>query len=112
MSDKASSSTATPSALPSLRLDQALNAVADKTRWRILRTLSAAGEPLMVQEIAQAIGRSPTLVSKHLAILRKAGITRIGRGRLQQIVPQLLPDPAAQVLDLGYVQLRLGLEES
>jgi len=97
---------------PLLGLDQVLFAVSDKTRWRILQKLSAAGEPLMVTEIAEAIGRKPSLTAKHLAILRKAGITRIGRGRLQQIVPQLVPDPAEQVLDLGYVQLRLGMEES
>ena len=97
-----------PAALTS---GQGLFAISDKTRWRILQKLSAAGEPLMVTEIAEAIGRKPSAAAKHLAILRKVGITRIGRGRLQQIVPQFLTDPSARVLDLGYLQVRLGLEE-
>ena len=90
-------------------LNQVL-AIGDKTRWRILRELSA-GKPLTVREVAEAIGRSSTVAAKHLAVPRKAGITRIGRGRLQQIVPQFLPEPSAQVLDLGYLQLQLGIEE-
>ncbi len=104
-------SSAYQSSPPLLRLGEVLFAISDKTRWRILQKLSAAGEPLMVTEIAEAIGRKPSAAAKHLAILRKAGITRIGRGRLQQIVPQFLTDPSARVLDLGYLQVRLGIEE-
>ena len=111
MSETASIPAANRDSTPPLALNQVLFAVADKTRWKILRLLSA-GEPLMVKEIAKAIGRKNSAVAKHLAVLRKAGITRIGRGRLQQIVPQLLPDPSTQVLNLGYLQLQLGLEES
>jgi DNA-binding transcriptional ArsR family regulator len=111
MSETASVPAVAQSPPPPLALDRVLFAISDKTRWRILRKLSDAGEPLMVKEIAKALGRRNSIVAKHLAVLRDAGITQVGRGRLQQIVPQLVPDPSAQVLDLGYVQLRLGLEE-
>lgn len=87
-----------------------LQAIGDDTRWKILREL-AAGEPRMVKEIAQSIGRSETVAAKHLAVLRHAGITHIVRGRLQQLRPQFILDAEARVLDFGYLQLRLGVEE-
>ncbi|MBA2436232.1 MAG: helix-turn-helix domain-containing protein [Verrucomicrobiota bacterium] len=96
--------------VPILSRGPLLRAIGDETRWQILREL-AAGEPLMVKEIAEAIGRSESGIAKHLAVLRKAGITQIGRGRLQQIRPHFMADPAARVLDFGYLQLRLSVKE-
>jgi DNA-binding transcriptional ArsR family regulator len=97
-------------AIPLLPLAPLLQAIADRTRWQILRLL-AAGEPLMVKEVARAIGRSETSTAKHLAVLRKVGLTISGRGRLQQISKQFPVDPTTRVLDLAYLQLRLGVEE-
>ena len=86
-------------ALPFVPLTKALG---DPLRWAILREL-AAGEPLMVVEIAKKVG---TLVSKHLAILRKLGLAAV-KQRLYLMPPQFISDPKKRVLDLGYCVLRL-----
>ena len=65
----------------------------------------------MVKELAKAIGRSEDVASKHLAVLRQAGIAQIGRGRLYQIPRQFLLDARARLVDFGYLQLWLGTEE-
>ena len=98
------------SSVPLLSLAPLLQAIGDPVRWQILGLL-AAGQPLMVKEVAAAIGRSQTSAAKHLAVLRRAGITRIGRGRLQGILPHFVADATARVLDFGYLQLRLGVEQ-
>ena len=95
---------------PTLPRGLLLQAIGDETRWKILREL-AAGEPLMVKELAQTVGRSESATGKHLAVLRKAGITRVGRGRLQQLRPQFVADAVERVVDFGYCQLRLGVKE-
>jgi DNA-binding transcriptional ArsR family regulator len=95
--------------VPTLPRGPLLQAIGDETRWQILREL-ALGEPRMVKEIAEVIRRSESVAAKHLAVLRRAGITQIGRGRLQQIRPQFIVDPQARVLDFGYLQLRLLVE--
>ena len=87
-----------------------LRAVSDPMRWRILAELSA-GEPLMVLEIAERLGRSADLVSKHLAVLRAAGMVETGRGRLYQIAKPYQPAPGERVLDFGHCVLRLGATE-
>ena len=110
MSETSSSSTTAAPAIPLLPLASLLHAIGDKTRWKILYELSA-GEPLMVKELAKAIGRSEDVASKHLAVLRQAGATQIGRGRLHQIPRQFLLDSSARQVDFGYFQLRLAVEE-
>ena len=57
-------------------------------------------------------GDSAAPTAKHLAVLRKAGITKVGRGRLQQIAKPFLADPASGLVDLGYLQLHLGITEA
>jgi DNA-binding transcriptional ArsR family regulator len=57
-----------------------LKALADPTRLRILHTLDH-GE-LSVQEILARVGSSQPNVSKHLAVLRRAGILTARRDRL------------------------------
>lgn len=49
-----------------------LKALADETRWRIVREL--LNEPLTVGEITERLEVSQYNVSKHLRILREAGI--------------------------------------
>ena len=49
-----------------------LKALADETRWRIVRELLV--QPLTVNEITERVGASQYNVSKHLRILREAGI--------------------------------------
>jgi DNA-binding transcriptional ArsR family regulator len=83
-----------------------ISAIGSPLRWDILKELSA-GEPLMVSEIAQRTGCSPTLASKHLAVLLKAGMV-INRRRLYQIDPHYLPKPGEAVVDFGHCLLRLN----
>jgi DNA-binding transcriptional ArsR family regulator len=96
--------------LPSatIPLDQILHAIADRTRWYILREL-AGGEALMVTEIAERIGQSPNVTSKHIGILRKAGIALQSRNRLYTIAPQFLTDKTHRVLEFGYCLLRMNV---
>jgi DNA-binding transcriptional ArsR family regulator len=94
----------TPAVQTQLALEDVLPAIGDPTRWRILAELSA-GEPLMVTELGQRLGRSADLISKHLATLRRAGLVVSGRGRLYQIPPQYLTAP--HTVDIGYCLLRL-----
>ena len=49
-----------------------LKALADETRWRIVRELLVG--PLTVNELTDRLGASQYNVSKHLRILREVGI--------------------------------------
>jgi predicted transcriptional regulator len=94
--------------LPNLSL--LANALGHTARWKILKELSA-GEPRMVQELAKAVGCSPDMTSKHLAVLRKAGAVVQGRGRLYQIPKQHLPALGQSIVDFGHCLLRLDAVE-
>ena len=83
-----------------LSLEQFTKAIGTPIRWRVLAELSK-GQPLMVIEIARAIGRKDVVVSKHLAVLRKIRAVEIGRGRMYQIVAQ-------GILDFGYGRLNMA----
>ena len=80
--------------------------IGDPVRWRILAELSA-GQPLMVVEIAERIGRKASLVSKHIGVLRRAGLVFAGRSRLYQIPKQYLPAPGQRVVDYGHCLPRM-----
>jgi len=54
-----------------------LKALADETRWRIVRELLA--EPRMVGELVKRLNVSQYNVSKHVRILREAGILETKR---------------------------------
>ena len=69
-----------PENVPLPTIDLLLAAIGAPVRWAILTEL-ASGEPRMVKEIAHKLGRSPTLVSKHMALLRRAGVVKVERGR-------------------------------
>ncbi len=96
-----------PSTVPDLLLKTALPAIGDLRRWAILREL-AGGDQLMVVEIAERIRLPATLVSKHLAVLREAGIVAQARSRLYQIKPQFLADRDQRIVDLGWCLLRMN----
>ena len=99
-----------PEHLPHLPIDPLVTAIGDPTRWAILAELSA-GEPLMVKELAQRLHRSPSLVSKHLAVLRRAGAVVSGRGRLYQIPAHFLAAADKRHIDFGHCLLRLPRPE-
>lgn len=84
-------------------------ALADPTRWRLLWELGQ-GEALPVMELARRVGRPASLISKHLGILRKAGLVVIGYyGRLYQYAPALRYVPGARTVDLGQCVMKLDV---
>lgn len=75
---------------------QPLGALADPTRWRIVRRLSSGGLP--VSEIAAEFPMSRPAVSKHLRVLRLAGLVverKVGRQRIYELVAEPLEQIAA-----------------
>src|SRR5512142_400145 len=71
-----------------------LNALAEPNRLRIVEMLKKG--PASVNEIAERLGLSQPLASKHLRVLREAGIVRV-RAEAQQRVYELLPEPFEQL---------------
>jgi DNA-binding transcriptional ArsR family regulator len=95
-----------PPAAP-LPLEKVLTAIGSPIRWRILQQL-AAGEQLMVAEIAERIGQSADNTSKQLAVLRDVGVVTAGRNRLYQLQPQFIADKTERLLDFGWCLLRMN----
>ena len=86
-----------------------LKALADETRMRIVRTLLSGS--MNVSEITEAIDASQYNVSKHLRVLREAGIVaseRAGTAVVYSIVPEFRARLASKknVLDLGCCSFR------
>lgn len=96
------SSNKKPAEVPSKRL---LSAVASLTRWKILNEMTA-GEGMMVSTIGTRIGQSATNVSKQMVVLLKAGLVRIGPGRLYHLTDLSRPNPETNEVDLGAIVLR------
>lgn len=85
----------------------AIKALGEESRMRIVRLLLA--RPHCVMEISESLGLTAYNVSKHLRILREAGLVELekrGQKRVYSLVPALsaeLSEPA-QILDLGCCQ--------
>ena len=90
-----------PPLMPFETLVQTLGA---PVRCAILGALSD-GEPRMVNEIAKIIGQKPGLVSKHLAVLRGAGMVAINR-RLYHVPAHYIAAADKRHLDFGHCLLR------
>ena len=89
----------------------ALKALGEETRLRILRLLFK--HPLSVTEISERLNASQYNVSKHLRIMREAGLLvteKQGRQRLYAVAANLKSQAVANnnVLDLGCCTFRLG----
>ena len=81
-----------------------LKALADRTRWRIVQELLSS--PLTVSELAQRLSVSQYNVSKHLRVLREAGMVEtVRRGKhVHCRIAPAFQDPVANnknQLDLG-----------
>ncbi|MGI6643295.1 MAG: ArsR/SmtB family transcription factor [Bacillota bacterium] len=77
-------------------------ALSDLTRLRALRMILISGGPLCVCEISEALGLPQYRVSKHLAILRQAGLvtdSRVGTW-VYYSVPQDLSEFTGGLCDL------------
>ena len=88
----------------------ALKALGEETRLRILRLLFK--EQLSVNEISERLQVSQYNVSKHLRIMREAGLLETekrGKQRLYAVADKLKSQVAANnnVLDLGCCTFRL-----
>ncbi|HEX4084139.1 MAG TPA: metalloregulator ArsR/SmtB family transcription factor [Chthoniobacteraceae bacterium] len=80
----------------------ALKALADRSRLRIIRTL--LDQALTVNDISERLGISQYNVSKHLRILREAGLveaTKMANRREYAIPSHLRGQSPGAVLDLG-----------
>jgi DNA-binding transcriptional ArsR family regulator len=87
----------------------ALRALGEETRLRILRLLLK--EQLSVNEIADRLKVSEYNISKHLRIMREAGLLEIekqGQQRLYRVIEELKSQAASNsVLDLGCCTFRV-----
>jgi len=90
---------------PLIAFDTLVQTLGAPVRCGILGALSD-GEPRMVNEIAQIIGQKPGLVSKHLAVLRAAGLVVLNR-RLYQVPAAYIAAADKRHLDFGHCLLRL-----
>jgi DNA-binding transcriptional ArsR family regulator len=90
---------------PLMPFDNLVQALGAPVRCAILGAL-CDGEPRMVNEIAQIIGQNPGLVSKHLAVLRAAGLVVLNR-RLYQVPAAYIAAAGKRHLDFGHCLLRL-----
>jgi DNA-binding transcriptional ArsR family regulator len=86
----------------------ALRALSEDTRLRIVGLL--LDESLEVGEISKRLGASPYNISKHLRILREAGLLEVakaGRRRLYELPAAIRRRAAAdRILDLGCCRFR------
>ncbi len=75
-----------------------LQGLADPTRWRIVELLSAGA--MAVGEIAAEFPMSRPAISKHLRVLRLAGLVverKEGRRRIYELVAEALEETAARL---------------
>ncbi len=94
-----------PPVSPTIPFVALVQAIGAPVRCAILGALSD-GQPRMVNEIAKMIGHSPGLVSKHLAVLRSAGMVVLTR-RLYQVPAAYIAAADKRHLDFGHCLLRL-----
>lgn len=101
-----------------VNLDTAFAALADPTRRRILRLVG--GRPRAAGELAEAFPVSRPAVSKHLRVLRQAGlldVDRVGRSRIYRLDPdglgeaQRWMEEAARFWEVALDRFRRHVEE-
>jgi len=83
-------------------LTSAFKALSDPIRVRLLKMLLSQGEPVCVCELADALGLPQYRISKHLAILRQAGLvvdSRIGTWVYYSVRPNV-PDSIRGVYEV------------
>ena len=85
--------------------DALLKAIGSPLRCGIL-TEMISGEPRMAVEIAKKVGITPAMTSKHLAVLRRAGLIVLSR-RNHQIPRHFILNAELGHLDFGHCLLRL-----
>ena len=89
-----------------LPIEKLLPAMCEPIRWRILSELSS-GAPLMVKEIAQRLKCSPSLASKHVGVLRRAGLIIVGHAGVYLIPAHFIVSATERHVDFGHCLIRL-----
>jgi hypothetical protein len=84
--------------------DKVAMALGDRTRWKILAELST-GEPRMVSELAKLLGRSSSVISRHMGALGYAGMAVCER-RLWLVPARFVVPGGKRQLDFGHCLLR------
>jgi DNA-binding transcriptional ArsR family regulator len=88
----------------------ALKALADRSRLRIVQTL--LDQPLTVNDLSERLGISQYNVSKHLRILREAGLVEATKlaNRREYAIPSQHRGQSSEkgVLDLGSLLFRFA----
>ncbi len=82
--------------------DSAFKALSDPTRREILRLLSS--RPRTVNEIVEKFELSQPAISRHLAVLRQAGLVsaeRAGQSVVYTLDTTVLQDVVRALLDVG-----------
>ena len=87
-------------------MDRVIAAISSPVRWSILGELCGTG-PLIVVELADRLGYTPSLISKHMAVLLKAGMVTVNRARQYQIPAHFVMSAAERHADYGHCLLRL-----
>jgi len=78
-----------------------------KTRLSLLEELSKGGL-FSVSELAEVVGVTATMCSKHMRKLARAGVVVSGKGRLYSVAPGILAEGGGRVLRLGRCTLDFG----
>ena len=90
---------------PLIPFDTLITVLGCPARCAILGQLSD-GEGRMVNELAKQIGYTPAAVSKHLAMMMRAGVVVLNR-RLYQIPARYVASREKRHVDFGHCLLRL-----
>ncbi len=88
---------------------EAFAALGNPLRWEILKML-ADGRGLSASQVAAAVKRDFDGVSKHLRIMRAAGVLTSKRGEDRRLEMYSIPESilrADGVVDLGFCAIRL-----
>jgi DNA-binding transcriptional ArsR family regulator len=95
---------------PQFDVVKALAALGNPVRWQAVKLL-AGGQVLAVSQVAEALQRDFDGVSKHLRLLRAAGLVASRPGEDRRFELYYIPEsfrPERGVLDYGFCRLRLA----
>ncbi|HUB86507.1 MAG TPA: metalloregulator ArsR/SmtB family transcription factor [Verrucomicrobiae bacterium] len=91
--------------------ERLLNVISHSARWRILRAL-CTGEAMTVTQLADDLGISVDMSSKHLKVLKNAGLIERKRNRLYTLTAAYQLAPGEPLLDFGHCVLRLDAADA
>jgi DNA-binding transcriptional ArsR family regulator len=88
--------------------DTLMMIVSHPRRLAILKVLSD-GDGYGIGDLAPLVHCSTPNVSRHMLLLKQAGLVSIGRGKLYRLQPYYISEPR-KVLDFGHCILRLDVQ--